>query len=286
MVEEDGRPISDLSLISTFTFSATEQAHTLPDGTSGVVRDDIQKDQAQQQELSIPETKPQRASHEGIVDLTRYGPPDALARLNQPVPTTVIAMIEDSIETVRAQVDTEAEMRRRQEQTRGKDPQDEQQPRVKDRTIQSIDKGKGIETPHTTPISGPASIIASDQTDTASFYTPSEGGQSPSADAKCETGMDVPTGKDNAPYFRPMPRPKASSTSSIPRRRDLIKSMFRGISDTDARHHVLRRSTGALQFKAKFKHAKQIWQGELQIGSVFLARPSALPVFNVCPRLS
>ncbi|KAJ4394552.1 hypothetical protein N0V93_003771 [Gnomoniopsis smithogilvyi] len=248
--------------------AATGQANALPDETNELAEKGSIGFQVQQEDLLSPNSRlPGVSQDEELNDLAKYGPPEALEKLNQTVPVKVMSVIEKSIHNVQAQVDAETAMRHRQERERGRSPQ-EQQYRSRDEYHVSIDKGKGLDTSQVTPVSGPASSIASDQTDTASFYTPPEGGQSPSADAQCETETEthVATAEDSNHEFTPMPRFKASSTSAIPRRRDLIKAMFRGMSDTDARRHVLRRSTGALQFKAKLKHARQVWQGEIQIG--------------------
>lgn len=275
MAEGEGRPNFDLSSFSTFTFPATGQAAALPDETTHVVEASNRVFQAQDEFVSSPRTQPPRVSQdEQLIDLVKYGPPGALANLNQTVPVTVMAVIENSIDNVRGQVDTELQMRNRQDSVTRQSSQVMQQQPAKNKSLDSIDKGEAIATAQLVPTLGPPSSVASDQADTASFYTPSEGGQSPSADAQSETGMDAPLAEDSAPNFTHMPRLKASSTSAIPRRRDLIKAMFRGTSDDDARRHVLRRSTGALQFKAKLRHARQIWQGELQIGFVFVTLPS------------
>lgn len=269
MAEEEGRPDFDLSSFSTFTLSGSGHADALPDETSEIVEDGSGELQMQQQDFLSPKAEPRMASQDGkLADLKKYGPPAALAKLNKTVPVTVLAVIENSIDNVRAQVDTETELRHRQEQMRRQNTQAELSHQVRKESLGSTGKGKRLETPQIKSVSDPASSAASEQTETASFYTPSEGCQSPSADAQSEIGTDVPIAGDNVPHFTPMPRLKASSTSAIPRRRDLIKAMFRGMSDIDARRHVLRRSTVALQFKAKLKHAKQIWQGEVQIGFV------------------
>lgn len=274
MTEGEGHPNFDLSSFSTFTFPATGQAAALPDETTPVAELSCYVSKAQDEFVSTSKTQPPRASQdEQLIDLIQYSPPGALAKLNQTVPVTVMAVMEDSIDNVRSQVDTELQMRYRQESATCQSPQDMQQQPGKDKSLESIDKREALATAQLVPIFGSPSSVASDQTGTASFYTPSEGGLSPSADAQAETGMDAPTAEDSGPNFPPMPRLKASSTSAIPRRRDLIKAMFRGMSDDDARRHILRRSTGALQFKAKLRQAKQIWQGELQIGFVFVRVP-------------
>lgn len=275
MAEGEGRPNFDLSSFSTFTFPATGQAAALPDETTHVAEARCRASQAQEEFVSTPRTQPPRVSQdEHLIDLVKYGPPGALAKLNQTVPVTVMAVIENSIDNVRGQVDTEVQMRSHQDSATRQSSQDMQQQPAKQKSLESIDKGEAIATAQFVPNLGPPSSVASDQTDNASFYTPSEGGQSPSADAKSEAGMDAPAAEDSAPKFTPMPGLKASSASAIPRRRDLIKAMFRGTSDVDARRHVLRRSTAALQLKTKIRHAKQIWQGELQIGFVFVIPPS------------
>lgn len=272
MAEREGRPTFDLSSFSTFTFPATGQASALLNKTSGVAERHYDLSQAQDGLLSTRSNGPQRVSQdERFIDLVKYGPPDALAKLNQTVPITVLAVIENSIDNVRGQVDTETQMRNQQDSTSGQHPQDRQQHPANDKSLQSIDKEQAADAAQSVLTLGSPSMIASDQTDAASFYTPSGRGRSPLADAQSEAGRDAPTAGDSAPQSTPMPRLKASSTSAVPRRRDLIKAMFRGLSKNDARRHVLHRSTGPLQFKAKLKNAKQIWQGEIQLGFVFVA---------------
>lgn len=275
MAEGEGRPNFDLSSFSTFTFPVIGQAAALPDETTHVAEASCKVSQAQEEIVSAPRTQPPTVSQdEQLIDLVKYGPPGALAKLNQTVPATVMAVLESSIDNVRSQVDTELQIRNRQDSAIRQSSQDMQQQPAKNETPESIDKGEAIATAHFVPTLGPASSVAPDQTDTASFYTPSEGIQIPSADAQSETGMDAPAAEDSAPDLTPMPRLKASSISTIPRRRDLIKAMLQGMSDNDARQHVLRRSKGAFQFKAKLRHAKRIWQGELQIGFVLVTVPS------------
>lgn len=274
MAEEAGRPTFDLSSFSTFTFSATGQASALPNETSVVAARHHNVSQAQDKMLSTRRTELPRASQdEQYIDLAKYGPPEALAKLNQTVPVTVLAVIENSIVNVRGQVDTETQMRHHQDSTMGQISQDLQQYLASDKSPESIDKETTVDAAQSVPNLGSPSIVASDQINAASFYTPTEGGQSHLADAQSETGMDALTAEDTAPQSTPNPRIKASSTSAIPRRRDLIKALLRGSSKNDARRHVFRQSTGPLQFKAKLKHAKQMWQGETQIGFVFVAIP-------------
>lgn len=277
MAEQEGRPTFDLSAFSSFTSPAAGQADPMSCEMTETVENDSKKFRVQKGDLSNPKTELLMTRQDGgeLVDLTRYGPPVALAKLNQTAPLTVIAVVENSIDNIRAQVDTETQMQRRQEQTKRQYVQEKQKHRAKDKTLEVIDKGKGVEGVQIGPASSSISSIASDQTETASFYTPSEG-RSPSVDAQSEAGTNGPTTEDQIPFFAPMPRLKASSTSAIPRRRDLVKAMFRRMSDIDARRHVLHRSKGPLQFKARFKYAKQIWQGEVQAGFVNLTYSSSL----------
>lgn len=286
MAEEEGLPTFDSSS-SFFTFPATGQAGSgaVPDESIDNAEDGHDQSQAQQEDFPKPATEPPRVSEdEVLVDLIKYGLPDALAKLNNQVaPITVLAIIGDSVDNIRNQVDAEREVRRRQEHIERQNAPEEQQHQSKDETLQSFDKGKGIEGPQNTPVSAPASSVASDNIDTASVHTLSQG-QFPSADAQSEAETDVPKAEDTGPDSSPIPRPKVSSTSAIPRRRDLIKAMFRKVSDADTRSHVLRRSAGALQLKAKLKYARHIWQGEVQTAFVSLLRSFTFPLTHLVIR--
>lgn len=276
MAEDEGRPTFDLSSFSTFTFPAVEKSEALPEESSGIAESYHKKFHVQQEDFSRPKTEPLMLSEdEVLIDLTRYGPPDALAKLNQNAPMTVIAVIEHSIDNIRTQAGAEIELRHREDQIRRQPADERDQLLSVDQILEIPDKGKEVPWSLAVQVSTPTPSIASDNTDTASFYTPPEG-QSSSANVRSRTEADVPTAEDRGPYFTRSPRSEAATNLGIPRRRDVIKAMFRKMSDIDTRRRVLHRSTGPLPFKEKLRHAKQIWQGEVQIGFVSLITRSLL----------
>lgn len=286
---DEGRPTFDLSSFSTFAFPPP--IPTEPEGSPKLMRTQSaeshdQKSTSVPQRVENAEQASTANDDEALIDLTKFGPPDALTELEQssPIPAVVFTIIEASVDTVRTQVKTEHELcrrgrdRRETEQVADKETlqhvQDEDQAQAKD--DRKLDKGKGVEHPQALRVPTLQSSAASDRTadETPPFYTPSEG-QSPSANNESDVGSEaltaVPTAVDNELSLRPTLLPKSSSTSSIPRRRDLIKAIFRKTSDGETRRQALRRSAGGLQLKARLKHAKQIWKGEPDVGSVSLA---------------
>lgn len=255
---EERRPALDLSSLSTFAFPAAKpkestKATRIYSGGSH-----------HQHNAPIPNIEAPRVSDDEMsVDLTKYGPPDALAKLNQSVPATVITVIEKSIDTVRAQVETEQKLRRRHEEAeRSQSAREKGQHRTEDDSRRQPGKGRNVGAPRDIRVSVPESSPASDQTDTLLFYTPSEG-QTPSASTESDAGMEAltatPTAADNDLDLTPTLRPKSLSASATPKRRDLIKAVFRKMSDSETRRQAIRRSVGALQLKAKLKHAKKMW---------------------------
>lgn len=264
---DQGRPTFDLSSLLAFAFPSAKS-----EPLAKVSGNDCASLHARESVL-IPEVPSARTSDdEDMVDLAKYGPPDALTKLNQTVPATIITIIEDSIIAARAQIEGEQELRDRcseqEEYNRVRDEaeRDVEGRRAEDCSCLHEGKGKQMEAlRHIRRSPASTSRTASDQTGSRLFYTPSDGltpsaGTDTESEAETETLTAVPTMMDNGPGTIPAPGPRSTSTSATPRRRDLIKSMFRKTSDSDARRHALRRSTGALQLKAKLKHAKQMLQ--------------------------
>lgn len=291
MMADEGRPTFDLSTFCHFAWP------TIQPEEPGISRIESGTSQDQRLDSSIPTvTAPEASGDKVLLNLTKYGPPDAIAKLNQNVPNTIITVIENSIETVRGQIEAELELsRRREEAERSPRVQKEQsEHRSEDDTEQQLDKGKAVESPEPVRDSAPESSAASmDHTDTPPFYTAYEA-QSPPADTDSDNGTEastavltaVSTAVNNGPAVTPIPLPRSSSTSAIPRRRDLIKAMFRKTSEGETRRQAIRRSAGTLQLKAKLKQAKQVWHGGPQTRFVSSIKSLQLLLFaSACLRL-
>lgn len=258
MDEEAGRPTFDISSFLAFAFQTADppQPRSSIDEPAEEPKNESAASRGEQDAAGPPEGKTAAGDDESV-DLAKYGPPDALTRLNHIVPQTVMSVVEDSVEHVRSQVAAETELHRQREE--GK------RAHVEGESPMAVDKGKGVEGAPAAPVATQVSSAASDRTDTESFYTPSEGHSTPGdADARSEAEPEEVVVLDNAVEVISIPRPKAVSTSAIsPRRRDLLKAVLRKISDADSRRHMVRRSTGALrhsEVRAKLKHAKHVLQ--------------------------
>lgn len=263
MDEEAGRPTFDLSSFLTFAFPAAEQ-----DQPSLQARTEIitlgSGDPEEQQDLSSRHSDLTDGEDDGVEDLAKYGPPDALMRVSQAVPPTVMEVIKDSIGSVQAQVTAETDLRCRQKEEEKLRAEEER--RQVDVNLKSIGTGKGKAVEGAQSLESAIAQIssaASDRTDYESFYTPSEG-QTPTGDTNSEVATEEATEEDTDVDATSTPRPKVISASAIyPRRRDLLKAVLRKISDTDTRRRIVRRSTGGLrhpELRAKFKLAKQLLQ--------------------------
>lgn len=263
MDEEAGRSTFDLSSFLTFAFPATDQDQPPSQESAEITPLGTGRPEAQEA-LCISRSDLADDEDNGVDDLAKYGPPDALMRVSQVMPPTVMNVIKNSISNVQAQVFAEKELHCRQKAEERLRAEEERGQVVG--YVKPVDtcKGKALEEAEPIePVTGQISSAASDQTDSESFYTPSEG-QTPTGDTNSAVAPEEFAEENIVVDATSTPRPKATSTSAIsPRRRDLLKAVLRKISDTDTRRRIVRRSTGGLrhtELKAKFKQAKQLLQ--------------------------
>lgn len=288
----EGRPTFDLSSFSTFAFPTLEPETPPVDPISpaGGVSPHEHATSANLNTEAVSANE-----YETLVDLLKFGPPDALAQLTHGLPATLLTVVHNATETVRAQVDIETGRRRfSKEEIKGHVYRQEHHLDLA-KDDKQLDKGKGVEAPQVVRTSARQPSVASDQTDTTfsspPFYTPSEGAtpseESTTADFESDAGTDVltavPTAVRSGDDARPPLGPRPWSASAIPRRRNFIKSIFRKLSDGDTRRQVLRKSVGSLQLKAKLK---QVWHRETETG--FVPFPNSLQrlvcqVLSGCP---
>ncbi|KAF3762556.1 hypothetical protein M406DRAFT_82840, partial [Cryphonectria parasitica EP155] len=263
MAETKGRPNYDLSSFLTFTLPKVEQDANSAELSAVPPKGEPIQDSDKQQESQSPDSvPPANVESEDLIDLAKYGPPDALVRLNQVVPSQVKAVIDSSIDNIRAQVAAETELHRQQKEQ-------EERRKIEEKASQSVDESKISETNQVGPDDTPVSNATSIHSDSESFCTASEG-RTMSLDSTSEAETEaVSLGaatEQTGLGAGSMGRPKSSSTLGLPpRRRDLLKAVLQKIGDTDTRRRVLHRSTGALrqseaQLRAKFRHARETLQ--------------------------
>lgn len=244
MAEEAGRLAFDFSFLAVAITTAdqppplpnTAEPAEVPETVSAAV--DNEKDAS-----SLRAENGAVGDNESI-DLAKYGSPDALLRLNQIVLPTVMAVVKDSVEHVRSQVAAEIELNRRRGE--GKRAHAESGSSV------AVGKGKRVAT---APAIEQVASAASDRNDTEFFYAPTESHTTPGrADTRCEVKPGKVIVQDNA---------TEDILNTMPKRRDLLKTVLRKISDTGSRRRMIRRSTRALRHHRlgeKLKHAKQVLQ--------------------------
>lgn len=240
MDEEAGRPAFYLSFLS-FAFTPSSQSRSPPDSDepSEAPKIDSVASRNEKHAPSPQEGEP-GVEHEASMDLAKHGPPDALMRLNGDVPPTVMAVIKDSIEHVRSQIAAETELVRRREERK--------MAPAEGGGLVAVDKGKGVEGVPAATVAAQVSSAAPDRTGTESFHNPSEGHTtSVDADARSEV-VSVPPEAASAPV-------------ASPRRRDMLKAVFRKRRDEESRRRTARPFTGTshlLELRATLKRAKQV----------------------------
>lgn len=265
MAEETGRPTFDISSFFAFAFPWVEQPQ-LPPGQPPEASTNETGGFEEDHELRSPEVEHPAAdddNNDERVDLTRYGAPDVLTRIwpiwsSQDAAQVVVDIVQTSVNNVRTQVAAEAELCRRQ---------------VEGESLKTIEKGKGVDLSPSEP------DAVSHGGDNDSFHTTSEGRITPESVHHKAVCYEQATAENNdvdlASARRPQLGSKAISASTLyPRRRDLLKTFFRTISDTDTRpvhrlrhinqtdtrHCVVRRSssiTHGMDLKQKLRHAKE-----------------------------
>lgn len=183
----EGRPNFDLSSFATFTFPPpTEPEGSTELKTTQSAESHDEMGTAVQNAAQTVEQPSMASDDDNLIDLTKFGPPDALTELDQNVsiPATVVAIIETSIETVRTQLETEHELvcrfqdkKESEQQVADREElqsiQEEDQSQAADH--KQLDKGKGVDRPPAVLAIAPQSQTASDRTtdETPPFYTPS-----------------------------------------------------------------------------------------------------------------
>lgn len=231
------------------------------------------------------------------VDLSKYGLPEALTKPYQDLPETLESVIQSSVDNMLAQVAAESELHwRLKEEDRGRSEEDSDQSKDKGRIL---DKGKGVD--RTSAVSTAAEgyntpsrssshrLVLTPPPSKATSSVPSTEKASPSAESAFEfTPEAAPTDGLTAANTRPRGNSSptvntSSSCPSNPKKRHLLWTVFRRLSDADPylgllRHHSTGELHQASDLRERLKKTKKALYRNRETGFV-VPRPIGPPVF-------
>lgn len=222
------------------------------------------------------------------VDLSKYGLPEALTKLNQVLPGTLENVIKSSVESILSQVTAESEINWRLQQERWKSHDSGERANEADR---GVDKGKGVNRMITRSTTAEGSNSSSEPFHARLVPTPPPSEEAISlpttekaspatgselelvSDTAAATEMDLTTANSGPRKNRSHTVNTSPSSTSNPRKWQLLRTVFRRLSDTDPylgllRHH----STGDLHhsdLRSKLKKTKGVLHLGQETGFVF-----------------
>lgn len=195
-----------------------------------------------------------------IIHLLKDTHPDALTTIELNVPPTVVAVIRNSVDNIRAQINIEAALHNYENKSTRELPKEE--------NYKTVENGKRVEAPPANSISIIGTTPAAEtsvESDSESFYTTFEW----QTHSRSNHFMVQPemSSVENVPRNRASnSQPGAASRPEFyPTRRDLVKTALQRIRNTDARGRLGRHSMQPLSnqyFITKFKNIKAFWPRE------------------------
>lgn len=223
------------------------------------------------------------------VNLSKYRLPEALTKLNQVLPRTLDNVIKSSVENILSQVTAESEINWRLREEERLKSQDNGERSKK--TRREVDKGKRVDRMRVRSTTAEGSNSSSEPFDARLVPTPPPSEQansfpptekaSPSTESELElapetaaaTSTDLTTANFGPRKNRSHTANTSSSSPSNPRKWQLLRTVFRKLSDTDPylgllRHH----STGDLNhpdLRTRLKKTKEALHLGQETGFVF-----------------